>query len=61
MHKVRKLAHQRGGLKALTDVELEAYIGWLRDGLEAARYRKSRSGWREGLVAAEAEADRRAG
>jgi hypothetical protein len=60
MHKVWKLAHQPGGLKAVTDVELDAYVAWLRDELRSARHRKARVAWRESLTAAEAEADRRA-
>jgi hypothetical protein len=59
IHKVRKLAHQPGGLKALSDAELDAYVVWLRDGLQAARYKKGRRGWRESLDAAEAEVTRR--
>ena len=59
IHKVRKVAHQPGGLKALSDTELDAYVAWLRDGLEAARYKKGRRGWRESLDAAEAELARR--
>lgn len=60
MHKASKLAHQAGGLKALTDVELHAYIAWLRNGLQAARYKKGRHGWRQSLDAAESEWARRA-
>ena len=59
MHKARRLAGQPGGLKALADAELDAYLAWLRDGLEAARYKKGRRGWRESLEAAETEVARR--
>ena len=59
MHKVLKLADQPGGLKALTDIELDAYVHWLRAGHTRSRFKKGRH---EGLVrlrAAEDELKRR--
>ena len=60
MHKVVKLARQPGGLKTLTDVELSAYVSWLRDGADdRSRDKKARKGFQQSLGEAEAEAARR--
>jgi hypothetical protein len=60
MYKAVKLARQPGGLKTLTDVELSAYVSWLRDGADdRSRDKKARKGFQQRLRAAEAEAARR--
>ena len=60
MHKVVKLAQQSGGVKALTDVELTAYISWLREGADDRnRDKKARKGFQESLRTARLEAARR--
>ena len=58
-HKLMKLARQPGGLKALSDAELQVWIKDRRAGLAAATYKKSRAGWRRSLDEAEAELARR--
>lgn len=60
MQKMWRLAHQAGGLKALTEEELDAYVAWLRDRADDhSRDKKARRQSRDGLRAAEAEAVRR--
>jgi hypothetical protein len=60
MHKVAKLARQPGGLKSATDLELNAYAVWLRDGAdERGIDKKARRGFQERLRVAEAEIARR--
>ena len=60
MHKVWKVAHQPGGLASLTDIELDAYIRWLRDGADDhGSDKKARRAAQTGLHAAELEATRR--
>jgi hypothetical protein len=60
MHKVHKLARQPGGLKALTDVQLSAYLAWLREGADNRDIdKKARKGFQQSLRAAEAELARR--
>jgi hypothetical protein len=60
MQKVWKLAHQPGGLRALTDEELDAYVFWLRARADdRSRDKKARKQSQDGLRAAEAETVRR--
>jgi hypothetical protein len=60
MQKVWRLAHQPGGLKALADEELDAYVAWLRDRADDHRRdKKARRQSQHGLRAAEAEVVRR--
>ena len=60
MHKVAKLARQRGGLKSATDLELNAYAAWLRDGAdERGIDKEARRGFQARLRVAEAEIARR--
>ena len=63
MHRVAKLARQPGGLKSATDVELNAYAVWLRQGADDRSVdKKARRGFQERLPVADEEiARRRAG